>query len=77
MAGDGQSSLRSDLARTPGLHRRMREAAPEGAAHNSWDRVFESEVYAAYRFRLAMKTDTQAEGGPMAKDALTASARES
>jgi phosphatidylinositol alpha 1,6-mannosyltransferase len=42
------------------LHRRMRDAAPDGAAHNSWDRVFESEVYAAYRFCLAMKTESAA-----------------
>jgi glycosyltransferase involved in cell wall biosynthesis len=39
------------------LHRRMCEAAPDGAIHNSWDRVFESEVYAAYRFCLAMKKE--------------------
>jgi glycosyltransferase involved in cell wall biosynthesis len=37
------------------LHERMRKAAPEGAAHNSWDRVFESEVYGAYRFCKGFK----------------------
>ena len=46
-----------DVMNDPALHRRMREAAPEGAAHNSWDRVFESEVYAAYRFCVAMKEE--------------------
>ena len=44
------------------LHRRMCEAASSDAAHNSWDRVFESEVYAAYRFRFAMNEETKTKG---------------
>jgi phosphatidylinositol alpha 1,6-mannosyltransferase len=46
----------------PALHRRMCEAASADAAHNSWDHVFESEVYAAYRFRFAMKRETKTNG---------------
>jgi phosphatidylinositol alpha 1,6-mannosyltransferase len=46
------------------LHRRMCEAAPEGAVHNSWDRVFESEVYAAYRFCTGRRAETTGEIAP-------------
>ncbi len=46
------------------LHRRMCDAAPEGAVHNSWDRVFESEVYAAYRFCARRKAEAGVEMTP-------------
>lgn len=48
----------------PTLHRRMCAAAASDAIHNSWDRVFESEVYAAYRFRFAVNSDPRAKGDP-------------
>jgi glycosyltransferase involved in cell wall biosynthesis len=44
----------------PALHQRLRAAAPEAAVHNSWDRVFESEVYAAYRFCVDIREERAA-----------------
>ncbi len=59
------------------MQRRMREAAPEGAQYNSWDRVFESEVYAAYRFCGKVKPRTPVNpDGRVSLGVLNASVRE-
>ena len=52
------------VMRDPAAHRRMRLAAPEGASENSWERVFESEVYMAYRFCHALKEGEPARNIP-------------
>jgi glycosyltransferase involved in cell wall biosynthesis len=50
------------IMRDRALHTRLRGGAPDGARFKSWDRVFESEVYAAYRYCGAMRGGAKVNG---------------